>query len=52
MLAIGYPSNGKTTGELINLKVVYFLTGLMSTFISLAKTAIFASYVPRNAFSA
>ena len=24
----------------------------MSTFISLAKTAMFASYVPRNAFSA
>ena len=24
MLAIGHPSNGKTTGELINLKIGYF----------------------------
>ena len=34
MLAIGHPSNGKTTGELINLKVGYFLTGLMCVLLT------------------
>ena len=29
MLAIGYPSNGKTPGETVHAKVGYFLTGLM-----------------------
>ena len=31
MIAIGHPSNGKPAGELINLKVSYFWTGLLHT---------------------
>ena len=33
MLAIGHPSNGKTPGETVHLKVDYFLTGLMDTYL-------------------
>ena len=38
MLAIGHPSNGKIPGETVHVKVGYFLTGLVCSFVGLIMT--------------